>query len=103
MRETPTNRETIQIVRLGYYINHGRKREHVCKMRLDVALHTFDDDKGGTEERVQIHLLEAALPKSGWCETNIALTIPQAEELLDVLLDITKYVLPEDRKRNRPD
>ena len=99
MRKTPTNRANVNLVSDGYYIHHG-KNEHVCKreMRLDVSLQVW-----GKKERVQIHLGENTGKIKGKCETNIALTLAQAEELLEVLLDITKYTLPEIRKTFRTD
>lgn len=97
MRETPTTKAGIRLVGDGYYKHHGRG-EHVHKrdMRLDVGLQVWDK-----RERVQIHLGENAGGIRTKCETNIALTIEQAKELLDALLDITEYTLPQIRKTFR--
>jgi hypothetical protein len=97
------DKESFSVSGDGYFVNHGTKKVNSCKMILDVKYQTIGHKDGTLDEFVQVFLREKGSRRIGYkyCETNVQLTMEEAKELLDVLLDITAYVSPDEREQNR--
>jgi len=86
----------------GYYLNHHEKKSHSGQMRFELNLQTLDKNAakkfGVPMENIQIRMRENTPLRTGGCEIGMTLTIEQAKELVDVLLDGLFYDLPDIRE-----
>ena len=83
----------------GHYVNHHEPNEHPKKMRLELNLQSTAVMGSKMKSCMQIRIRENTSMHSGGVETGITLTIEQAKELTDILLDAIHYVIPAREKR----